>query len=473
LWAQLRNHSKARLSDDSDCAWKFIALRLIAIADQASVGVGFNADTSRPISDQRFSYLVFEQHLELLKAVVASRAPQLHLPHVPESLCNMVPPDEVCVQPKTNTPRVGCTLRSFTHNLALLPGRGTVTANWVIAEPAEDNVDRPLTVLLVPFPYVIQGRNFVAEPHKIDGTNGYFSVRQQWFGESPNRETENEIVDFLYNLAMVTQKEIGELHAIVFPEASLTDKFAERIAAKIAKRLPGLELFIAGTMADSSSEYPRNSAFTCRFHRGKILKGWYQSKHHRWCLDGSQIPRYHLGHELHPEKKWWEKIDVDKRTCVFSVIRSGASLAVLVCEDLARFDPVLPVINAIGPNLVVALLMDGPQMNARWPGRYATVLADDPGSAVLTLTCLGMIRRSSMPGFDVNRQIALWKEPGGEAKELSLPRGDQALAICLRSRATQQFTFDMRTDNASTREFQLTAVRGIRTSAIPAWMAMD
>jgi hypothetical protein len=51
--------------------------------------------------------------------------------------------------------------------------------------------------------------------------------------------------------------------------------------------------------------------------------------------------------------------------------------------------------NAIGPNLVIALLMDGPQLENRWPARYATVLAEDPGSAVLTVTSLGMVRRSN------------------------------------------------------------------------------
>jgi 5-methylcytosine-specific restriction enzyme A len=50
--------------------------------------------------------------------------------------------------------------------------------------------------------------------------------------------------------------------------------------------------------------------------------------------------------------------------------------------------------RSVGPNLVVALLMDGPQLTARWPARYASVLADDPGSSVLTLTSLGMCLRS-------------------------------------------------------------------------------
>jgi hypothetical protein len=168
-------------------------------------------------------------------------------------------------------------------------------------------------------------------------------------------------------------------------------------------------------------------------------------------------------------------IDVDDRTCVFTVIRPGACLLVLVCEDLARFDPVLPVINAVGPNLVIALLMDGPQMERRWPGRYATVLADDPGSAVLTLTCLGMVRRSCMPGSRDDRQIALWKEPGGDTKELNLGARDHALVLSLRTSLAEQFTFDMRSDRKKTRQFKLSVVRGVRLNHkdIPSWTSLD
>ena len=42
--------------------------------------------------------------------------------------------------------------------------------------------------------------------------------------------------------------------------------------------------------------------------------------------------------------------------------------------------------HAIGPNLVFTLLMNGPQLKTRWPARYAKILADDPGSSVLSIT---------------------------------------------------------------------------------------
>jgi hypothetical protein len=98
------------------------------------------------------------------------------------------------------------------------------------------------------------------------------------------------------------------------------------------------------------------------------------------------VRRYHLGGRLDPHIDWWEHIDIFPQKCNFGVFRHEACLAALICEDLARIDPVQAAIRAIGPNLVVALLMDGPQAENRWSGRYATVLADDPGCAVLTLT---------------------------------------------------------------------------------------
>lgn len=39
--------------------------------------------------------------------------------------------------------------------------------------------------------------------------------------------------------------------------------------------------------------------------------------------------------------------------------------------------PVAGLLRSVSPNLIVALLMDGPQPKKRWPNRYASVLADD------------------------------------------------------------------------------------------------
>jgi hypothetical protein len=45
---------------------------------------------------------------------------------------------------------------------------------------------------------------------------------------------------------------------------------------------------------------------------------------------------------------------------------------------------VAELLRDVGPTLVVTILLDGPQLGSRWTARCASVLADDPGSAVLT-----------------------------------------------------------------------------------------
>jgi hypothetical protein len=108
---------------------------------------------------------------------------------------------------------------------------------------------------------------------------------------------------------------------------------------------------------------------------------------------------------------------------------SARAICPLVCEDLARPDPVTDVVRSIAPTLVVALLLDGPQLAARWPARYASVLADDPGCSVLTLTALGMTQRSQPPGHARSRGIALWTDPHRGLQQIALAEAAHAVAL--------------------------------------------
>jgi hypothetical protein len=447
-----------------------IVVRLLAIADAASVGVGFAPAAPTSMSKSKGFPSVA---LEALFALAAGKSPVL--PYVPSSLCMMVPNTKVCVQPKTNAPLVGCTLRSLSHNLALLPSIGVVATSWLFMHPAEEDFG-PFNMLLVPYPYVVNANDFVAVPEGTDEDHRFFAYRGGWRDRNNRLANPTRVADAICALIDAARRETDKIHGVVLPECALTSSQAGHVASELARKNIDLELFISGTVSlPKETRRPRNCAYTARLYRGKILDHWSQSKHHRWSLEAGQIGRYHLGSVLDPNRTWWEKIDVSNRTCVFTVVRWGASLAVLVCEDLARFDPVLPVINSVGPNLVVALLMDGPQLERRWPGRYATVLADDPGSAVLTLTSLGMVRRSSMPGTGDHRQIALWKQAGGTACELSLPIGDHALLLSLTTSPHWQTTMDRRGDDWGTRRFVLSGARGVRfdRDSAPKWLRLD
>src|SRR5262249_37656506 len=104
----------------------------------------------------------------------------------------------------------------------------------------------------------------------------------------------------------------------------------------------------------------------------------------------------------------------------------------LVCEDLAQIDDVAEVIRSVGPTGVLTPLLDGPQLTSRWAARYASVLADDPGSAVLTLTSYGMVQRSRPHGRDASAIVALWKDPVRGTREIPLEAGAQGvlLTVC-------------------------------------------
>lgn len=111
----------------------------------------------------------------------------------------------------------------------------------------------------------------------------------------------------------------------------------------------------------------------------------------------------------------------------------------LICEDLARNDDVGALIRSVGPTIVLTALLDGPQLTSRWAARYASVLADDPGSAVLTLRSYGMVQRSRPHGRGASPVIALWKDPSRGVREIPLEAGAHGvvLSVCM-GRATRR-----------------------------------
>ena len=160
-------------------------------------------------------------------------------------------------------------------------------------------------------------------------------------------------------------------------------------------------------------------------------------------IDG-QICQYHLSGALHPHVRWWEAAEIPRRSVQFVELGDGVTLASLVCEDLAQTDDVAGVIRAVGPMIVVTPLLDGPQLGSRWAARYASVLADDPGSAVLTLTSFGMAHRSRPPGFGRSPVVALWKGPGQETREIPLEPGAQGILLSANAARTAKRSYDGR-----------------------------
>ncbi|HWT83744.1 MAG TPA: hypothetical protein VN648_33710, partial [Candidatus Methylomirabilis sp.] len=154
-----------------------------------------------------------------------------------------------------------------------------------------------------------------------------------------------------------------------------------------------------------------------------------QEKHHRWSLDRRQIEQYQLEKALSPEIRWWEAMEIAPRAIQLLEHPDGHTVSSLVCEDLAHMDDAVELLRSIGPTLILGLLLDGPQLASRWTSRYAGILADDPGSAVLTLSSYGMVRRSWHSGQTASSTIALWKDHNRGAQEITLATGAHGVLL--------------------------------------------
>ena len=143
-------------------------------------------------------------------------------------------------------------------------------------------------------------------------------------------------------------------------------------------------------------------------------------------------------------------MDVARRTVQFIELGEELTLACLVCEDLAQNDDVAEVIRSVGPTLVVTPLLDGPQLTLRWAARYASVLADDPGSVVATLSAYGMVQGCRPYGEDSSPVVGLWKDHVRGTREIPLEAGAHGILMTICGDRAPRRTADSRPpiDNA-------------------------
>jgi hypothetical protein len=437
--------------------WWRPAMALLAIADEAARDIGF--ETGRPKSAQA-------AHIELPLRLSSAKGQPIYT-------LSSADRDHLCVLPKSRTPRVGCTLRSLSHHLAVLPPRGLARAYWspdpsieegtTLSEPA------PFNIVVVPYPYRVRATAFRARPAE-DHSWGWFEVEPHWCprtAEDGLEEGFHGFFTYVESLLDAAARDVGTVHGLVFPESAMSDGVFRRLCMELRNR-PGFELLIAGLFDALVGSEVRDGNFAAmaRFVHAKGQTSFdisVREKHHRWKIDGSQIEAYALGSALDVNHGWWEFLQIHSRSLDVFVMRGGATVTTLICEDLARSDPCQELVRGIGPNLVFALLMDGAQIKERWPARYATVLADDPGSSVLTLTSYGLVHRANETGrFGVSHQIGLWRDDAGKVVELSLDGGAQALCLSLQPTVTVERTLDGRSDEGDAQSWRLTGVSPVR-----------
>lgn len=343
------------------------------------------------------------------------------------------------VLPKSSLPRTGMTIRSLSRYLGL--DRSETEVRWCDSNAAR--TASGFTLLLIPYPARVWPTDFRAIRGPLDNMDpdlfGFFEF-------APHRSLEVEAV---LRVVEASLAQVGAVDAVVLPESVLRPDEADRL--RRALHAIGVFHLIVGVREPTTTHsFGRNYAYVTGTRDGEPWAE-IQHKHHRWSLDDPQIHQYQLQRRLPPGRRWWEAISIERRSLMFVTIDEFLTLCPLICEDLAQPDPVASIIRQVGPSLVIGLLLDGPQLAERWPARYASVFADDPGCAVLTLTSLGMAQRSHPPGFSPSRSVALWKDAHSGIRELSLDEGASALAVM----ASVHHRFAMTADGRSVATAQL------------------
>jgi hypothetical protein len=348
------------------------------------------------------------------------------------------------VLPKIRTPN-GTSLRSFSRYACVQ--RPGVEARWYKVPARHSGTDvqaRHANLLLLPWPLRVRGTDF----RPVEGS--VQRLAKEPFGFFEFAPSERLDLDLVGRMIVAARDEVDSVDVVVLPESAVEESDVNDLEALLDRH--GVIMLITGVRQRSSQpgRLPSNwvhIGVSPRLEKGGPLPSatgerWFhilQNKHHRWSLDEEQIYQYHLGGALYPHIRWWEAMDVPRRIVQFVELGDEITFVSLVCEDLAQIDDVAQLIRSVGPTVVITPLLDGPQLTSRWAARYASVLADDPGAAVLTLTSFGMVQRCRPRGLDSSPVVALWKDPVRGIREIPLDAGAQGvlLVICA-DRATRR-----------------------------------
>lgn len=341
------------------------------------------------------------------------------------------------VLPKLRTPPAGAAWRSFSRYACVHDGR--VDARWHKVPVRRAGIDvraRHANLLLLPWPLRVRESDF----HPLEGS--VQRLGKEPFGFFEFVPSEKLDLDLVSRLIVAARDEVDSVDVVLLPESAVDENEIDELEALLERH--GVVSLVTGVRQrpPQSGQLPSNwvhMSVSPRLEKGAALRPsmgeqWFhvrQNKHHRWSLDEDQIYQYHLGGALHPHIRWWEATDIPRRALQFVELGDGVTLVFLVCEDLAQIDNVAELIRSVGPTIVFTPLLDGPQLSSRWAARYASVLADDPGSAVMTLSSYGMVQRCRPHGRESSPVVGLWKDPVRGLREIPLEPGAQGVLVTL------------------------------------------
>ncbi|MBS1692311.1 MAG: hypothetical protein JST91_08825 [Actinobacteria bacterium] len=424
------------LADGRDWQVCEALLTLHAIADEACAGLGI------PLGRSNGTGCLYRARGRELLARTGSLA--------------RINPHVLRVLPKVRTSPNGTALGSFSRYACVhRPGAQVRWSKIPARHRGTDPQAEYANLLLLPWPLRVRESDF----HPVEGsvrrlTNEPFG----YFEFAPAERLDFDLVD---RTLLAAREEVASVDVVVFPESAVDQGDIADLEALLDRH--GVAMLLAGVRQRATQNGPLPANWVHIGVNPLLEKGsppadstrseWFhvrQNKHHRWSLDSEQIYQYHLGGALHPHIRWWEAMKVPRRVVQFVEFGEELTLVCLVCEDLSQHDDVSEVIRSVGPTLVITPLLDGPQLASRWAARYASVLADDPGSAVATLSAYGMVQRCRPQGFAPSPVVGLWKDPVRGIREVPLEAGAHGVLMTICGERTTRRTADSRKpiDNA-------------------------
>jgi hypothetical protein len=350
------------------------------------------------------------------------------------------------IQFKSHTPQAGISLNSLSHDLAYIKPGVEVAALvgssiQVITTPDKYNV------LILPWPLEIEDY-FFKQDHKptlqMSDEFGFFAYEN-------HQKITHQMIE--YAIESLEGRSLPDL--VVIPECAVNSNDKLELLSGLRNYFSERDItppvIIFGVFGDGESavSYGENSLellYQNQFVESYV--GENQRKHHRWALDSTQLNTYGLSNVLSTDKvKWWENCSIGSRKLI-SYRDEHVHICPLICEDLARQDPIAPVVRALAPDLVVAILLDGPQIKGRWPHRYSSALVDEPGCSVLSISPYGMTQRSTNGGeYLPSSIVGLWSDIGS-SQELKLEKGKIGILLELKlENHLKQWSADGRSEN--------------------------
>jgi len=322
------------------------------------------------------------------------------------TLLRNFPESEGCVLPKCLKSDSSTTLRALSENLCYLQA-STAIARWII----------PNYLIPSSFTFVDSGGASDSDQYDVERIAETPDAAEQ--ADACKNVTNILIIAYPWKISDACFRKVGygrfdfdppqvgenidpistvlskdnAIEIVIFPELALQQDDYERIKQLLQRKVEESKkamLLVSGISACRVN----GLKFSIIAPGGGISEDFFQNKHHPWRLDGHQFRQYGLENVFSSENELLESCEINPKDIYFVRFRADLCVCFMICEDIRQPEPIAEIIRHVAPNLIVALLLDGPQIPARWCGTAAKRLSEGCGATVLTVTSSGMVKRS-------------------------------------------------------------------------------